>query len=147
MAKDPQRREMILHALQESRLEALASFLPTEVLLLTGYAPVMEASLAVCTRQGNLCGIIPKDELELGETTSHAEFFAYESQTLRRLTSLSEALVHPVTKLVARVHLKPGHIGAKLGSRQDLQHRTRHLCRRCRRHAPLRRRRVNATSR
>jgi hypothetical protein len=40
MTKDTQRRELILHALQESRLEALASFFLTEVLLLTGYWPV-----------------------------------------------------------------------------------------------------------
>lgn len=116
MAKDPQRREMILHALQESRLEALASFSPTEVLLLTGYWPVMGASLAVCTREGDVCGIVPKDELELAETTSDAEFFAYEPQTLRRLISLTEALVDPVTKLAARLHLKPGDIGVNLGA-------------------------------
>jgi len=50
---------MIIHAVQESRLAALPSFSPTEILLLTGYWPVMGTSLAICTREGNVCAVVP----------------------------------------------------------------------------------------
>ena len=95
MAKDPQRRDMILQALQESRLEALASFSPTEVLLLTGYWPVMGMSLAICTRKGEVCAIVPEDELELAKATSDVEFFTYRPETLDRLEPFTEAFSQP----------------------------------------------------
>ena len=111
MAKDARRREMILHELQTSRLEALASFSSTEVLLLTSYWPVMGTSLAVCTREGGVCAIVPEDELELAKTTSDAEFFTYEPANLQRLEPLTEALVDPVKKLASRLELKSGEVG------------------------------------
>src|ERR1700748_2426502 len=99
MAKDPQRREMILQALQESRLEALISFSPTEILLLTGYWPVMGTSLAICTREGGLCAVVPEDEMDLAMSTSDAELFPYTPETLEHLEPLTEVRVEPVKKL------------------------------------------------
>ena len=116
MAKDPQRRDMILQALQESRLEAMDSFSPAEVLLLTGYWPVMGTSVAFCTRKGELCAIVPQDELELAKATSDAEFFTYRPGTLDRLVPSTEALVGPIKSLVSRLRLKSEAIGIDLGS-------------------------------
>ena len=116
MAKDPQRRELILHALQESRLEALVSFSPTEVLLLTGYWPVMGASLAICTRDGGHYAVVPEDELDLAISTSDAEFFPYTPASLDHLEALTEVLVDPVKKLVSRLSIKSGDIGVDLSS-------------------------------
>jgi Xaa-Pro aminopeptidase len=114
MAKDPQRREMILHELEASRLEALVSFSPTEVLLLTGYWPVMGTSLAICTRDGRVCAVIPEDELELATSTSDAEVFTYKPSTLEHLDAVTEALLDPVKNVVSSLELKPGKIGVDL---------------------------------
>jgi Xaa-Pro aminopeptidase len=114
MAKDPQRREMILHELEASRLEALVSFSPTEVLLLTGYWPVMGTSLAICTRDGGVCAVIPEDELQLATSTSDAEFFSYKPATLEHLDPVTEALLDPVKNVVSRLELKSGKIGVDL---------------------------------
>jgi Xaa-Pro aminopeptidase len=116
MAKDPQRRDMILQALQESRLEALDSLFPAEVLLLTGCWPVMGTSVAFCTRKGELCAIVPEDELELAKATSDAEFFTYRPGTLDRFVPFTEALVGPIKSLVSPLRLKSEEIGIDLGS-------------------------------
>ncbi|MGB9415559.1 MAG: Xaa-Pro peptidase family protein, partial [Acidobacteriaceae bacterium] len=115
MAKDAQRRKMILHELQASRLEALASFSSTEVLLLTGYWPVMGTSLAICTRERGVCAVIPEDELELAASTSDVEFFAYKPESLEHLEPLTDVLADPVKNVVSRLNLKTGKIGINLG--------------------------------
>jgi Xaa-Pro aminopeptidase len=115
MAKDAQRRKMILHELQASRLEALASFSSTEVLLLTGYWPVMGTSLAICTREGGVCAVIPEDELELAASTSDVEFFPYKPESLEHLEPLTDVLADPVKNVVSRLNLKTGKIGINLG--------------------------------
>ena len=60
MAIDSQRRAAIVEALKASQLQAVASSSPQEVLLLTGYRPVMGASLALVTRDGEVCALIRK---------------------------------------------------------------------------------------
>ena len=114
MAKDPQRREMILHELEASRLDALVSLSPTEVLLLTGYWPVMGTSLAICTREGGLCAVIPEDELELAASTSNAEFFTYKPETLEHVAPVTSVILDPVKKVISRLGLKSGKIGVDL---------------------------------
>lgn len=87
---------MILQALQESRLEALASFSSTELLLQTGYCPVMGRSVAVCTRKGDFFGHCPEDELAFAKSTSDAKFFTYRPETLDRLVPFTEVLGGPI---------------------------------------------------
>ena len=108
MAVDRERREAIVKAIRESSLHALACFSPTEVLLLTGYWPVMASSVAVVTRDGDAVCIVPEDELELAKSTSDAQFISYAPHSLDELTEVPEALLGPVSELAARVHRQAG---------------------------------------
>lgn len=119
MAIDPQRRTAIIEALQETQLQAVASVSPQEVLLLTGYWPVMGASVALVTRYGDACAIVPEDELDLALATSNANVSAYQPHSLESLTKCSEALIGPLQHLAARLHLSDGKIGTNL--RDSLQ--------------------------
>lgn len=119
MAIDLQRRAMIVDAIQASNLEALVCFASTGVLLLTGYWPVMGASLALVTREGEVSAIVPEDELELALATSDANLTAYQPHSLDRLTSASEALAGPLKQMAEKLHFSGGEIGADL--RDDLQ--------------------------
>lgn len=111
MAIDPQRKSELIEAIQASQFQALVSVSPTEVLLLTGYWPVMGASLAIVTRDGDVCAIVPEDELDLALATSNANVTTYQPHTLERLTRCSEALAGPLQKLAASLHLSTGSIG------------------------------------
>lgn len=111
MSIDPQRRVRLVEAIQDSQLQALASISPPEVLLLTGYWPVMGASLALVTQDGDVCAIVPEDELDLALATSNANVTAYQPHSLDRLTKCSEALVEPLQKLAASLRISTGSIG------------------------------------
>ncbi len=119
MAIDAQRRAAIVKALQESPLQAVASVSPQEVLLLTGYWPVMGASLALVTRDGDVCAVVPEDELDVAGATSNANLTAYQPHSLDNLKKCSEALIEPLQRLAARLHLSSDQIGTDL--RDSLQ--------------------------
>ncbi len=74
----------------------------------------MGTSLAVVTRDGAVCAIIPEDELELAQATSDAQFFTYQPETLHRLLPVPDVLLDPVKKLAATLQLGPGDIGIDL---------------------------------
>ncbi len=114
MAIDSQRRAAIVEALKASQLQAVASSSPQEVLLLTGYRPVMGASLALVTRDGEVCALIPEDELDLARATSSANVTAYQPHSLDSLMKCSEALIEPLKRLTARLHLSGDQIGMYL---------------------------------
>jgi Xaa-Pro aminopeptidase len=115
MAADPQRYKSILRAIQKTEFSALASFSSTEVLLLTGYWPVMGSSVAIFTRAGNVCGIVPEDELELAKQTSDAEFIAYNPSSLHQMSDPAGALLEPLKELAKRAPVFGGTIGSSLG--------------------------------
>lgn len=127
MAVDPQRHKAILQELESGKFAALASFSPTEVLLLTGYWPVMGASLAIFTRAGQVCAIVPEDELELAQATSAAEFIAYKPSSLHEISEPAEALLGPLKELAKRAPLRSGPIGINLtGGSQPASYQSVH---------------------
>ena len=103
MAIDSVRRNSIVESLKRSELVALASLSPSEVLLLTGYWPVMGQSLAVFSREGERYCIVPEDELDLAKKTSDAEFIPYKPATLDKLTTPAAALIQPTRELFGRL--------------------------------------------
>ena len=111
MAVDDRRRAAIVAAIHKARLQALVTFSPGEVLLLSGYCPVMGASLAIVTGEGELYLILPEDEVELAQVTSDATLIAYQPNSLHRLNKTSEALRAPVAELSRQLHLIRGEIG------------------------------------
>jgi len=114
MAVDEQRQRAIREALKESGLDAVVCSSPTEVLVLTGYWPVMGLSLAVFTREGEVCCIVPQDELEIAQATSSAKLVAYKSGSLDQLGGPSEALLPPLRKLVDSLLRRAERIGTSL---------------------------------
>lgn len=111
MAVDDRRRAAIVAAIHKARLQALVTFSPGEVLLLSGYCPVMGASLAIVTGEGQLYVILPEDEVELARATSNAVLIPYQPNSLHRLNKTSEALRAPVAELSRQLHLIRGEIG------------------------------------
>ncbi len=68
MAIDPERHERIRAALAKSALDALVCCAPTEVLLLTGYWPVIGASVVVFSRcPATYTALFRKTRLELAK--------------------------------------------------------------------------------
>ncbi len=67
MPRDAERIERLMEAMKQTGLDALAVGLPSNVLLLTGYFPVVGKSIAVVTREGELTLFAPEDERDLAD--------------------------------------------------------------------------------
>lgn len=119
MAIDSQRRSSAVAAMNSAEIEASACFSPPDVLLISGYWPVVGKSIAVLTRETALAVLLPEDEMELAEATGAAHLIPYKSGTPAELWPLSPALVEPGHDVVFYLQTDSGQIGARLGDGQQ----------------------------
>ena len=96
MAVDSERMTRIAAALTEARLDALICSSATEVLLLTGFWPVMGNSVAICTSHGEVQVIVPEDELELAQLTSSCQIHPYRPGGLDTLEDPLHRIEEPL---------------------------------------------------
>jgi len=79
MTRDDIRIETIRRALDEAGLDALICALPNNVLLLSGYWPLVGTTLAIAARDGRAVLIAPSDETDLAERAMAGEARKYQS--------------------------------------------------------------------
>ncbi len=115
MARDPERRERIQQALREANLDALVCSLPVNVLLLTGYWPVVGTSIALATRAGQLTILAPEDEQELAEDAGADEVRTFRPGSLDRLTSAMDAVREPLTEAARSLGIERTRVGYESG--------------------------------
>jgi Xaa-Pro aminopeptidase len=119
MAKDPQRNKRISKALESTALRALICFSPANVLLLSGYWPVMGSSVAIFQRDGHVTVLLPEDEVDLAVATSEAELVPYRPAAVDALSTPAEALVEPLRSLSASLDIGGGEVGSALEERRE----------------------------
>lgn len=113
MAVDPERHARIVASLADSPFQAVLSASPSEVLLLTGYWPVMGASLALFTSHGDVTVLVPEDEVELAGKTSAASIVPYRCGGLGSLSSAVECLREPLGSILTSLELSHAVIGVE----------------------------------
>lgn len=111
VGRDEERIERIQAALTDAELDAIVTTLPANVLLLTGYWPVVGTSLAVATREGQMLLIVPEDEQELAQKSAAVDITTFQPASLNEITTAVEALRTPLTEAIRELGLE----GAKLG--------------------------------
>ncbi|HEX3741719.1 MAG TPA: Xaa-Pro peptidase family protein [Terriglobales bacterium] len=114
-ARDPERHARIVDALHVSGLDAFLCALPSQVLLLTGYWPVMATSVAVFTSAGEVHLIVPEDETELAKQSSAAERTTYRPASLSAITDAQKAIHGPLIQAVKKLGLSAARVGMELG--------------------------------
>ena len=114
MAIDPERHARTTSDLLASPHDALLCSSATEVLLISGYWPVLSASVALITSDGDLKVILREDEAELAEHTSAAELIPYQPAGLHSLESPVERLRDPLNTAMSSMGLKHAAIGLQL---------------------------------
>ncbi len=119
--QDGERRRRLLSELEDNNLAALVCFTPEDVLLVSGYWPVMGSSLAVLARDGALHVILPEDEVGLAKATADADFIAYKPEALDQVRTLSEALEEPVTRMAEKVPVRAANVGLLLNDSAQTQ--------------------------
>jgi Xaa-Pro aminopeptidase len=113
MVLDSVRRTRLIKGMEAAQLDACVCCAASDVLLLTGYWPIMAMSLAFLTTDGTCHVLLPQDEEELARKTSSADIATYEPETLHKLTDLMTALEQPLTRMIQKLGLEKARIGVR----------------------------------
>jgi len=93
-------------ALIAADLDAFVCALPINVLLLSGYWPVVGTSFAVFTRDGQVLLLVPEDELEIAKNGWADDVVSYAAGSLSDLQSTSEIVIRELRKIATKLSLK-----------------------------------------
>jgi Xaa-Pro aminopeptidase len=113
--RDSERIDRIRGALGAAALDAVVCALPSNVVLLSGYWPVVGTSIGVATRDGTVGLALPEDELDLTSSgwADLQETFAPAS--IESVPSLPAAITDPLSRLLRRLGVTGGRIGYERG--------------------------------
>jgi Xaa-Pro aminopeptidase len=110
MLRDKERIGRIQRVLSENNWDALVCALPSNVLLLSGYWPVIGSAVAIFTREGAVIVLAPEDERELAEQGWADEVRTFEGGSLHNLKTISESVENALCELKLRLGFKRGNI-------------------------------------
>lgn len=111
MEADLERRARLRAALVENDLDAFVCVRPANVLLLSGYWPVLGTSLAICTRDGRVWLLVPEDERALAECGGAEEIRTFQAGSLDALTSVEETVARVLERATCDLGLFDGYFG------------------------------------
>src|SRR5205085_466669 len=111
-AFDPARRALLEAGLLRSGLDGLLASLPSEVLLLTGYWPIVGTAIALVTRDGRVALLAPEDERGLAEAAAVDHLELVRPGSLDESSSPIKDLRAPLRRLFGALGVKaPGIVG------------------------------------
>ncbi|HLJ68507.1 MAG TPA: Xaa-Pro peptidase family protein [Chloroflexota bacterium] len=111
-----ERLERIARTLGDERLDALICTLPENVLLLSGYWPVVGTALAVATPGGRVAVLAPEDERDLAHGGWATEVRTYTPGSLESLAGPEDTVREPLTALLADLGVASGRLGWEDGA-------------------------------
>jgi Xaa-Pro aminopeptidase len=111
MPRDSARTASQQDALRAAELDALVCALPANVLLLSGYWPVVGTGVAVVARGGPVVVLAPEDERELAEAGGADEVRTFQAGSLEKVESTAEAVAGPLAKLARDLGLGGKRLG------------------------------------
>ncbi len=106
-----ERIERIRVALAQNELAGVVCTLPGNVLMLTGYRPVLGMSAAVASRDGGLLLIVLEDESELAAKSWADEIRTYQPESFDRLSDPADAIREPLRKALHDLKLHCAELG------------------------------------
>jgi Xaa-Pro aminopeptidase len=115
--RDVERIAVLRAELESQKLDGLICALPSNVLLLAGYWPVVGTAIALIGPNDTIVVVAPRDEYEFAEAGWADEIIALEKGNLDTLTTITDALRTPLRSAIARAHLGGGRIGIESGLR------------------------------
>src|ERR1051325_6430218 len=98
--RDVDRIELMTNALEQSKLDALVCALPTNVLLLSGYWPVIGTAIAVITKKGFVHVLAPEDEAELARAGGADVVETFSLGSLEEIKTAVDVLRAPLTRIL-----------------------------------------------
>lgn len=119
MALDERRRQWLRDGIQEAGLDAVVLSRPADVLMATGYFPVVGTSVAIANREGAVYLITPEDEKELAELGGADRVVTFQPGSLDRLRTAAEAIRQPLLSLLQEAAGESGAVGLDEGEASE----------------------------
>jgi Xaa-Pro aminopeptidase len=113
--RDSERIERNVRALLDAGLDAVMCALPSDVLLLSGYWPVVGTSIAVATREGAIGLAVPADEADLAAAGWADPIEVFNPGALDRLSPLIDVVMPTLQRLLRRLGVAGGRLGLERG--------------------------------
>lgn len=114
--RDEERVARISQALKEAGWKAFVCALPMDVLLLTGYWPVIGNAIAAVTWEGRISILAPEDERDLAEEGWADEVRTFQAGSLDTIENAVEAVRRPLEDLLRAAGLERGDLGYEGGT-------------------------------
>ena len=105
------RIEWIRSELEDSNLDGLVCFSPSNVLMMSGYWPVVGTSIVAANRAGDVVVLAPKDEADLAHDGWAGDVVQFSPGSLHEELDPNRAIRKPLGDLLARVGLTNGPVG------------------------------------
>ena len=115
MRRDNERIERNRQELRDVHLDGFVCTLPMNVLLLTGYWPVIGNSIAVLSADEKVTLIVPEDEQELANDAWADEVVTFQAGSLKSLSNLADVLHKPLSQALAELNASHAKIGLERG--------------------------------
>ena len=115
--RDVERIAALRAELEASKLDGLICALPSNVLLLSGYWPVVGTAVALIGPDDTVVVVAPPDEHDFAEAGWANEIIPLEKGGLDTLRTIPDALRSPLRSAIARAHLGRGRVGIVSGLR------------------------------
>jgi Xaa-Pro dipeptidase len=105
----------IRSALIAAEIDAVVCTLPSNVLLLSGYWPVVGTSLSVATRAGDVALVMPEDEASLAGTGWTPDISTYGPGSLDSLDGPAERIIPALGQLLHRLDITTAILAVEMG--------------------------------
>jgi len=115
VTRDAERIERVRQALRSTGIDALVCALPSNVLLLSGYWPVVGTSVAVATSEGGVGLVVPADEQDLAAVGWADVVERFTPASLESIGPLTEALAPALTLTLQRLGVASARLGFEQG--------------------------------
>ncbi|MGH9683915.1 MAG: M24 family metallopeptidase [Candidatus Acidiferrales bacterium] len=112
---DPERTSRIQEALHSVGWTAVICALPSNVLLLTGYWPIVGNSIAICVREGPTVLLVPEDEGEMAKNSFGGSIETFRPGSLYEMTSVLDAVRPRLLEILRPLRIQSGSIGIENG--------------------------------
>ena len=115
--RDAERLALLRDALESSKLDGLICVLPSNVLLLSGYWPVVGTSVALLGPLDTVVVVAPRDEYDFAEAGWANEIIALEKGGLDSLETAADAIREPLLDAIVHAGLRGRRVGIESGLR------------------------------
>ncbi|HZT95597.1 MAG TPA: Xaa-Pro peptidase family protein [Chloroflexota bacterium] len=106
-----ERIDRVRTAIRREGLDGIICQLPSNVLMLSGYWPVVGTAFAVATADGQVAVLAPEDERDLADAGWAAAVETYSPLSMNDLAGPAEHVRKPLSDLLERLRLTGGTVG------------------------------------